>query len=107
MAIIEDIDVWRGEDIVLNLTHTPGKDITGWVVEFTCSKAFNSTVKQFAVTGSVTSGPNGKAKVIITSTQLNNDPGEYPYSIFKVNPGFHRFLRGGELRIHENTKFPV
>lgn len=106
MPIVGNIDVWRGEDIILNLTMTPGKDITGWVISMTVSKAFNRQSKVFQVTGTVTSGPNGEAQVIITSTQLNIEPGTYAYDIFRNSPGFLRCLRVGELIIHKDARFP-
>lgn len=106
MPVVGNIDVWRGEDIILNLTHVPSKDITGWVISMTVSKAFNNTSKVFQVTGTITSGPNGQAQVIITSSQLNINPGTYAYDIFRNSPGFLRCLRVGNLIIHPDARFP-
>lgn len=106
MPISGNIDVYRGEDIILNLTHTPSKDITGWVISMTVAKALNMTNKVFQVTGTITSGPAGQAQIIINSSQLNIDPKTYFYDIFRVNPGFFRCLRIGQLIIHDDARFP-
>lgn len=107
MPIVGNIDVYRGEDIILNLTHTPSKDISGWVISMTVAKSLDMNNKVFQVTGSVTSGPNGEAQIIITQAQLNITPKTYFYDIFRVNPGFFRCLRIGELIIHPDARFPI
>lgn len=106
MPIVGNIDVYRGEDIILNLTHTPSKDITGWVISMTVSKSLDMTNKLFQITGTLTSGPNGQAQIIILSAQINIEPKTYFYDIFRVNPGFFRCLRIGELIVHEDSRFP-
>ena len=106
MSIVGNIDVYRGEDIVLNLTHTPSKDITGWVISMTVSKSQNMTSKVFQITGTIVSGPNGQAQILITSSQLNIEPKTYFYDIFKTNPGNLRCLRIGELNVFPDSRFP-
>jgi hypothetical protein len=106
MPIVKTIKVSRGEDITINATMTPKKDITGWVISMTVAQAPNDLVKLFQVTATITSGPNGTYSLIITSNQLNIDPGTYYYDIFRVNPGNNRILNYGEFVISADARFP-
>lgn len=109
MPIVESLILSRGEDITLHMTMTPKKDITGWVISMTASKAANSPDKLFQVTGVITSGPNGKYDLILSGGVTGNtylEPGTYFYDIFRVNPGNLRLLNEGDLIITPNAKYP-
>lgn len=106
MPVVQSIKVYRAEDITLNFTMTPPKDITGWVISMTVSKAFNNVNKVFQVTGTITSGPNGQFSIIITSAQLNITPGKYAYDVFRNSPGNLRILSIGDFIIGEDARFP-
>lgn len=107
MAVVEAIQVSRGEDITLHMRRTPKKDITGWVISMTVSEYRNSPVKLFQVTAVITSGPNATFDVIMTSANLNREPGTFWYDQFRVNPGNNRLLREGPFIITGNAKLPV
>lgn len=106
MPVVQGITVYRGEDITLGFTMSPSKDITGWVISFTVAKNYNNPNKLFQITATLTSGPNGTFDVIITSAQLDIEPGTYVYDIFRVNPGNNRILSVGEFVVKGDAKEP-
>lgn len=106
MPVVQSINVYRGEDIVLHFSMSPKKDITGWVISFTVSNGYNNPVKLFQITAINTNGPQGKFDVNITSSQLNIEPGNYVYDLFRVDPGNNRILSVGEFIISKDVRNP-
>jgi hypothetical protein len=106
MPVIQTITVWRGEDITLEFTMVPARDITGWVISLTIAKNFNNPNKLIQVTGTVTSGPNGTFSVILTSAQLDIEPGTYVYDVFRTDPGFNRILSAGTFELKADAREP-
>ena len=106
MPIVQSITIGRGEDIELNFTETPRRDITGWVISLTVAKAFNIPNKTFQVTATITSGPNGEYQFIIPSATSNINPDKYVYDVFRVNPGNRRLLALGDFNIEPDAQFP-
>lgn len=106
MAVVEAIQVSRGEDITLHMSRSPKKNITGWVISMTVSEYRNSPIKLFQVTATITSGPDGNYDIIMTAAQLDREPGTYYYDQFRVNPGNNRLLREGDFIITGNARKP-
>lgn len=105
MPIVENITVWRGENITLHMTMTPATDITGWVISMTVTKAGNMSNKVFQVTGVNTNGPAGKYDLIL-SGNLDRAPGTYKYDIFRHLPS-ERILNIGDFIIAEDSRYPT
>ncbi len=106
MPVVQSIKVYRAEDITLSFTMVPPRDITGWVISFTVAKDYNNPNKLFQVTATITSGPNGTFDVIITSAQLDINPGTFVYDLFRVNPGNNRILSVGEFILSADAREP-
>jgi hypothetical protein len=106
MPVVQSIQVYRGEDIELNFSMVPPRDITGWVISLTVAKAFNSPNKIFQVTAVNTNGPAGEYMVIIPSATLNIQPDKYVYDVFRVSPGNRRILNIGDFNIGGDVQFP-
>jgi hypothetical protein len=106
MPVVQSIKVYRGEDITLSFTMVPSRDITGWVISLTIAKNYNNPNKLIQVTGTVTSGPNGTFDVILTSAQLDIEPGTYVYDVFRTDPGNLRILSVGEFIITADAREP-
>ena len=106
MPVVQSIVVYRGEDITLDFTMSPSKDITGWVISMTISKAYNSPNKIIQVTATLTNGPLGRFSCILTAAQLNISPGVYYYDVFRVNPGNLRILSVGEFEVKPDVRLP-
>jgi len=106
MPVVGSIKVYRGEDITLNFTMVPPRDITGWVISLTVSKSFNNLNKIFQVTGIITSGPNGKYSMILPHEILDIDPATYAYDVFRNSPGQLRCLNVGDFIVGKDARFP-
>lgn len=106
MPVVQSITVYRGEDITLGFTMVPPRDITGWDISFTVAKSYNNPNKLIQVTATLTSGPNGTFDVILTSGQLDIEPGTYVYDVFRVTPGNLRILSVGEFIIKADAREP-
>jgi len=106
MPVVGSIKVYRGEDITLSFRMTPPRDITGWVISLTVSKAFNNQNKVFQVTGTITNGPSGHYDMIIPSATLNIKPDKYAFDVFRNSPGNLRILNVGDFIIGEDARFP-
>lgn len=106
MPVVENITVYRGEDIELKFTMRPAVDITGWTLSLTVAKAENIAAKVFQVTGTITSGPLGKYSMLIPSATLNIQPDIYAYDVFRTNPGNLRILNVGKFEIKSDARLP-
>ncbi len=107
MPKVQSITVYRGEDITIPWTMSPKKDITGWVISLTVANGYNNPNKLFQVTAFATNAPNGKFSTILTSAQLDIEPGNYVYDLFRVDPGNLRILSVGEFIIKADARRPV
>lgn len=106
MPIVQSLKVYRGEDITINATMTPARDITGWVISMTVAKAYDINNKVFQLTATITSGPNGTYSIIIPSALLNINPDKYVYDIFRTSPGNLRILNIGDFIIGPDARNP-
>lgn len=106
MPIVQTVKVYRGEDITLNFTMTPARDITGWVISLTIAKSYDNPNKLLQATATITSGPNGTFSVILTSAQLNINPDKYVYDVFRTSPGNARILSIGDFIIGPDARNP-
>lgn len=106
MPVVQSIKVYRGEDITLNFTMVPARDITGWVISLTVAKAYDINNKVFQVTAINTNAPAGQFSVIITSAQLNINPDKYVYDVFRTSPGNARILSIGDFIIGPDARNP-
>lgn len=106
MPIVQAIKVYRGENVELNFTMTPGVDITGWVISLTVAKAYNTPNKTFQSTAVITSGPFGQYTFYLTNGELDRQPDMYVYDVFKTNPGNKRILALGNFEIGADAREP-
>ena len=106
MPVVQSILVYRGEDINLHFSMSPKKDITGYTISFTVANGYNNPIKLFQVTAIPTNAPMGRFDVIITKAQLNIDPGNYVYDLFRTDPGNNRILSVGEFVIAKDARNP-
>lgn len=106
MPIVQSIKIYRGEDIPLQFTMTPGVDITGWVISLTVAKAYNNPNKAFQETAVITSGPNGEFSFFLSSVTTDIQPDKYVYDVFRVNPGNRRILALGDFEIAPDVREP-
>lgn len=106
MPIVQSVQIWRGEDIELQFTMTPGVDITGWVISLTVAKAFNVPNKTFQTTAVITSGPNGQYSVFLPSATTNIQPDNYVFDVFRTSPGNRRILALGPFIVGGDAQFP-
>lgn len=107
MPVVQNITVYRGEDITLNFTMVPPIDITGWVISMTIAKANNIFTKLIQVTAINTSGPNGQFQTILTSNQLDIQPDKYVYDVFRTSPGNKRILSVGDFELKPDARYPT
>lgn len=106
MPVVQNILVYRAEDIILNFTMSPNVDITGWVISMTIAKSYNHSNKLIQITGIITSGPNGQFQMLLTSSQLDMQPDKYVYDVWRTSPGNARILNIGDFEIKENVREP-
>lgn len=99
--------MYRGEDVTLHFTMTPVEDITGWVISFTVAKNYNTNVKVFQLTATITSGPFGQFDVIIPeSITTNVEPDKYVHDVWRTNVGQRRILSVGDFILGADARNP-
>lgn len=106
MPVVQSIKVYRGEDITINFTMVPARDITGWVISLTIARAYDMANKILQATAVNTNGPAGQFSVILTSAQLNIHPDKYVYDVFRTSPGNARILSVGDFIISADARNP-
>jgi len=106
MPIVKSLTVYRGEDIELNFSMRPARDITGWVISMTVAESYNSLTKTIQVTATNTNAPAGRFQILLTKAQLNITPMKYVYDVFRVNPGNNRILNIGDFNLFADVRNP-
>lgn len=105
MSIVQNISVYRGEDIVLEHLMQPVVDITGWALIFTVRKELDELpiVIQKTTGGGgivIVDGPAGRDDITLLSADTAElDVGDYLFDIQRDDVGAHRELTTGTFTI--------
>lgn len=113
MAITNDINVYRGEDIVLNFqvvcstTTAENPDVTGWTTCFHLKANAPDAVSLITKTGAIVCSTGGKLSVTLNSTDLTAQTvGIYSYDFWRVDTGALAVLSIGQFNIHWSVLYP-
>lgn len=108
MPTTTNIEIYRGEDVILNFTMDPVEDISTWTIVFTVSRGKNSTIKAVSIDCALTTdGSDGAFMAQLTDAETDGlYPGTYYWDAWKSNPGGERILGIGKFTVLPNVRIP-
>jgi hypothetical protein len=104
MAKVQDIIIYKGEDIELDFTMSPVEDITDWTVAFTLKKSYTSNSAICSIDGSLVDPTNGTFKVIIDRDNTSIQPGSYVYDVVRTNTDDYSVLSIGTFTVKPGVR---
>lgn len=114
MASDDRVSIYRAEAALLNFTvrtedreDAPLEVITGWALTFTVAADYDAATKLLTKAGTIVDGPNGKASVALTATEMNIAIGSYRYDLWRTDTGQQRPLAVGVFRVLGSARVPV
>lgn len=94
MATRNDLEIFRGEDVVLNFTMSPTVDITGWTIRFFCG--------ELEVSATLTAPSTGNFSVTLTREQTGAwTPGRKMYDVWRIDSASAVVLAHGAIDIFD------
>src|SRR5258708_7239573 len=103
MAAVQDIVIYRAEDILLNFTMTPVENITGWTMELNV-RANPTSLILFTIAAIVTSPTTGEFTITIPSATTNIAPKSYIYDVVRTDLGAKKVLAIGKFMIRSGVR---
>lgn len=114
MAVTENVEFFRGEDVTLELEQTttgvaggPDVDITGWALVFSLKKRLSGKIVLTKSIGSgitITDGAAGRADVVLSDDDTNDlVPGDYNYDLKRDDPGAEAIVTVGTITVKEKV----
>ena len=104
MAVLNDIEIYKGEDIIIRFTMSPVVDISGWTMVFTVKKSYVSASPTFAVNGTITDGPAGKFQFAIPSATTTINAGDYVHDATRTDSGNYKVLSSGPFVVRHGVR---
>jgi hypothetical protein len=101
MAVRQDVQLYRGEDVTLTVTMRPLTNISGWSVTFTCKRR-PADAALITKAATVTDPANGVFTIALASADTTSPgvpAGEYLYDIFRTDAGAMTCLALGKLSV--------
>lgn len=105
MPVIEDITIYRGEDIELNFTMSPLEDITDWDIEFNVVGI--NYAKLITVVAEITDGSAGTFTVTLLADSTDIRTGLYTYDVWHTDPDVKRVIATGTLTVLAEARIPA
>lgn len=106
MAKIQNIDVYRKEDIGITFTLDPVESIAGWTTVFTVRKSYQSPTTMFTINGVITDASGGVFSVTIPAATMDIAPGRYVFDAVRTNVGNVAVLAIGEFNVRSGVRTP-
>lgn len=107
MAIVNNIDIYKGEDVDLNFTMTPDTDITGWNIVMTVKNNMNDTGSLLTSTGALISSTGGQFRHQLTHANLLSlGVGNFAYDVQRTDVGSNAVLSIGALAVTQEALYP-
>jgi len=92
MATKNNIEIFRGEVVLLNFTMSPTVDITGWTIQFFCG--------ELTVNATIVSGGGGIFSVSLSRTNTAAwTPGTKRYDIWRTDSNSDVVLAYGAIEV--------
>jgi hypothetical protein len=109
MALVEqNVDVYRGEQVMLNFTMSPVVDISGWALAFSLAKKRNSATKIIAAQAmTIVSGIAGTYRTPLTEEQSDLAPAIYEWDVWRTDEGFEQLVAIGTMPILAAVRTPA
>lgn len=105
MPTVENIEIYRGEEIELNFTMSPVEDISGWDIEFNIGGVKHA--KLVTVLADINDGPNGTFTVTLTAIDTDIRPGRYSYDVWRTDLDTERVIAVGVFTVLDEVRVPV
>lgn len=110
MATINNIQVYKNEDITIPFVMNPVRDITGWGIQFTLKKRQKDVatlvVKTVGSGVAIPLGTDGKFRLSLSSADTTLPAKDYYYDIQRTDFGSHVVLSVGTFTILQEVKVP-
>ena len=106
MAISNDFNWFRGEDILITFTMTPLTDITGWTISCGVKKSMSDPSPTLTIAGTVTNAAAGIFTVPVTAAQNTTtlQTGSYVYAVERTDSGSVAVLSEGSILVKPSAK---
>jgi hypothetical protein len=101
MPVTGDIDIYRGEDVPVDL-NVPNAVLTGTTNLMTVKVNRSDAAAVFTVAG-VVSGPNDCIFTIPAASTSALAPGPYEYDMCRTDEGYYTVYREGRLNIQQRV----
>lgn len=99
MATRNNLEAFRTQDTELDFTMDPVENIAGWTIVFVMKKTADEGRELSHVSGVVVSGPAGTFTVTIPAADLDVDPGDYVYQVWRTDVGSRAPLAFGTITV--------
>lgn len=99
MAKIQNVECYKGEDILINDQMDPVVDVTGWTIVFTLKASQTAGAALITQPAVIDSGPAGTFHVSLSQAQTLLPAGTYYYDIQRTDAGQHAVLTIGVFTI--------
>lgn len=105
MPTIEDITIYRGEDVDLSFTMSPVEDISDWDIEFNVVGV--SYAKLITIAATITDGPNGTFTISIPAAVTDIRPGRYTFDVWRTDADTARVVATGTFIVLAEARIPA
>jgi hypothetical protein len=103
VAVVADLECFRGEGLLITDRAVSATSITGWTISFNLKRNWSDAAALVTVAAAITDATNGTFTVTLTSTHTNRDAGDYVYDIRRTDSGGEAVLTSGKFRIKPST----
>ena len=105
MAKINNISVYKGEDVLFTFTMSPVVNITGWQIVFTLRRAPTDSTVLATINAQITNGVGGVFTVAMDHAKTNIGAGVYAYDVQRTDPGSDKVLSIGTFTILQEVLY--
>lgn len=103
MAAKQNIEMTRGQDLVIQFSMSPPTSVSGWTITFQVKDSLGGTSRITKTVGSgitVASTPKGVLQVALSASDTSALTAQsYVWDLRRTNSGSNRELARGELRL--------
>lgn len=107
MAKVQNIYVYKGEEVDLVFTMDPVEDITGWTILFTVRKSLKSGSLTMSKTATISDASGGQFVISIDADDTEElRAGDYLYDTTRTDAENETVLSTGVLSIKPTARIP-
>lgn len=106
MASHNNVEWFRGEDILITFTMVPTTDITGWNISCAVKKTLDMPTVALAIPATIANPTDGVFTVPVTAAQNTTvlGSGSYVYAVERVDSGSISVLSEGTILVKPSAK---